>query len=544
MYKCIYLIILFFNINTAFALPVQKTQIDSLINKLHELPEDTIKVNTLISITDKLNEKNCNKAIYYGEKALNLAKKLNHNTGITRAYHHLAITYYYKADYKEAMILYLEKMKLDEQKNNKLNIANNYNFIGNIYFQVKDFNKAFENYKKSLKIYQELNNKEGLSFMYNNLGNIYEAFKKPEKSEENYLRSLKLDKQTNSYKGLAITYNNLGNLYYKQYNDTTAIDYFHKAVKYLPVVNDPNTTVLLFQNIGDYYIWNKNYDSAFFYLNKAYIIAKNYERPFFIKDISLSLSKVHEIHKNFQKAYEFQTIYNHLNDSIFKLNNSAKINLLEFQYDQEKNEIEQNFLYFKQQRKTKTIVWLSSIIFLIAVVIAIIYIIYQKGKIKENNLTKEKIKIETTLLQEQLEYRNKEIVIMTMNLLERNKLINQVINKLQSILPNTKRTNCCELENIIKELKSNYHENILNEFEIRFNKVHIDFFKNIKQDFDNVTSNELRLCAFLKMNMSTKDIASLTHQTLNSIEVARTRLRKKLNLNNTETDIVNFLACY
>ncbi|MCD4747537.1 MAG: hypothetical protein K8R58_14675, partial [Bacteroidales bacterium] len=60
--------------------------------------------------------------------------------------------------------------------------------------------------------------------------------------------------------------------------------------------------------------------------------------------------------------------------------------------------------------------------------------------------------------------------------------------------------------------------------------------------FPDLTANEKKLCAFLRLNMTTKDISAITHQTSNSIEVARTRLRKKLNLSNKDINLVTFIS--
>ncbi len=491
-------------------------QADSMIMKLGELPNDTNKVNTLIEIIDNLIETNYSKALYYGYNALELAVKLNYYVGISRSYYYLGVTYNYKTDYKRAMISILEKMKIDEFLNDTIAIADNYTFIGNIYYQVMEYHKAHEYYIKSLKLYESMNYLKGLGFTYNNLGNIFEVFQQPEKAEENYLMSINIDKQNNDFKGLSITNNNLGNLYYKQFYDTSAVNYFYKAIKYLPRANRVSITVLVYNNLGDYFLWAENNDSALYYLNKAYSIAEEYNLPYFKNNIGSSLSKIYAMNNDFKKAFAYQSIHKQLNDSILSINNSGGLTLLEFQYEQEKEEIEQNLLYFKKQKKIKSIVWVISVFILIVTATTISFIIYQKSKIRESNLNKENIKIEALRLEEQLEFKNKEIVVIMMNLFERNELINKVVNNLTSILPDIKRTNYSGIENVITDLKGNYYENILKEFECRFQKVHINFFKNISQDYPNLTGNDLKLCAFLKMNMSTKDIASLTHQTLNT----------------------------
>ena len=79
-----------------------------------------------------------------------------------------------------------------------------------------------------------------------------------------------------------------------------------------------------------------------------------------------------------------------------------------------------------------------------------------------------------------------------------------------------------------------------NEFEMRFKEIHEDFYTQLGQLFPNLTPNELRLCAFLKLNLSTKEISSITYQSPESIKTARYRLRKKLNLDR-DSNLTSFL---
>lgn len=78
------------------------------------------------------------------------------------------------------------------------------------------------------------------------------------------------------------------------------------------------------------------------------------------------------------------------------------------------------------------------------------------------------------------------------------------------------------------------------EFELRFQGVHNEFYQKLQSINPELSTNERRLCAFLKLNMTTKEIASITHQSPRSIEVARTRLRKKLNLTNSDISLTDF----
>lgn len=77
---------------------------------------------------------------------------------------------------------------------------------------------------------------------------------------------------------------------------------------------------------------------------------------------------------------------------------------------------------------------------------------------------------------------------------------------------------------------------------MHFNRVHLDFYKKLQRIAPDLTPTELKLCAFLRLNMSTKEISSLTQSSDRSIDVMRGRIRKKLNITNTTTNLITFLS--
>ena len=97
------------------------------------------------------------------------------------------------------------------------------------------------------------------------------------------------------------------------------------------------------------------------------------------------------------------------------------------------------------------------------------------------------------------------------------------------------------IKKIIDDLKNAQDENVWKEFEVRFNQVYNDFYDRLKSKYPDLTVNEKRICGFLRLNMTSKEICALTRQSYNSLNVARARLRKKLNIQNEEVNLVNFL---
>jgi len=77
-------------------------------------------------------------------------------------------------------------------------------------------------------------------------------------------------------------------------------------------------------------------------------------------------------------------------------------------------------------------------------------------------------------------------------------------------------------------------------FTIHFDKVHNDFFVALKERHPNLTPNELKLCAYLRMSLSTKEMAQLMNISVRGVEISRYRLRKKLRIP-TETNLFNYL---
>jgi DNA-binding CsgD family transcriptional regulator len=153
---------------------------------------------------------------------------------------------------------------------------------------------------------------------------------------------------------------------------------------------------------------------------------------------------------------------------------------------------------------------------------------------------------QTALLQENLtqdvEIKNKELTTNVMYLIRKNELINSVAERLLKLQPNVLPENYKEIHNIILDLQREADNDSWAEFELRFNQVHTDFYNKLHELHPDLSPADEKLCAFLRLNMSSKEIAAITQQSVKSVEVARARLRKKLNLTNTTSNLVTYLS--
>ena len=106
--------------------------------------------------------------------------------------------------------------------------------------------------------------------------------------------------------------------------------------------------------------------------------------------------------------------------------------------------------------------------------------------------------------------------------------------------PDAKKDNKSVIQQIINEIKINASQQVWEEFEIRFKEVHMEFYESLHDAHPDLTPNEIKICAFLRLNMSTKEISAITHQSVKSINMARFRLRKKLQIERDE-NLISYL---
>ncbi|MFW5756864.1 MAG: helix-turn-helix transcriptional regulator, partial [Tangfeifania sp.] len=137
-------------------------------------------------------------------------------------------------------------------------------------------------------------------------------------------------------------------------------------------------------------------------------------------------------------------------------------------------------------------------------------------------------------LERDLETKNKELNLKVTQLIEKNQAVTTVVKQLEKLIKEKPSTFGEEIQSIINDLKNNDKEDFWSQFEVTFGQVNQSFYDNLFKAYSNLTNNEKKLSAFLKMNLSTKDISTITHQSIRSIEMARSRMRKKLNLPRSE----------
>jgi DNA-binding CsgD family transcriptional regulator len=163
-------------------------------------------------------------------------------------------------------------------------------------------------------------------------------------------------------------------------------------------------------------------------------------------------------------------------------------------------------------------------------------------RLEKDKQEKELIELKNQQLLLEVEHQGKELASSTMHIVQKSEKLLSIKEKLKHI---SHITNDSKIKPEISELIKNIDKDTLidkdwEKFELYFNNIHTSFTQSLKEKFPNLSANDIKMCAYLRMNLSTKEIASILNISARGVEISRYRLRKKMDLENA-TNLTDFL---
>jgi DNA-binding CsgD family transcriptional regulator len=158
---------------------------------------------------------------------------------------------------------------------------------------------------------------------------------------------------------------------------------------------------------------------------------------------------------------------------------------------------------------------------------------------------KEIIRLKNIKLEAEVEHNNAVLASNTMNLLQKRELLNKIKDEIlkvqEEVEPDRRTKNIRRIIKIINEQLDTIDD--WEQFSEYFDKSNNDFLRKLKENYPTLTAADLKLCAYLRLNLSTKAIADLLNLSIRGVESSRYRLRKKLSLAN-EVSLFDFVGQY
>jgi len=398
---------------------------------------------------------------------------------------------------------------------------------------------------QSKGIYERINDQYYLSQTYRDLGYVYFLRGDYEEAQKAYQRSLDISTSLEDPFGVAQSLENLGD-----WADSTgqlglAIDYYQRALVLFDQIDDPYSGASVQQQLASIAFRQKDTDEALQLLDTSQNTFQDIKAFSMLKDGYKLYAAIYESQGRSTDALSAYREYSVIRDS---LNSVARIRQLEeakLMYEVEKKDQEiaflnQGILLEKLEQRQLTI----ALVALGGMAGLIIYILWWRRR-KERLLAQERDRRQkaelaaSRLEQEKLE---RELAAQVLQLCRKNEVLSNVHQEMERLRTENGTENGADLRRIQRTIQSDIQsDEDWKQFLATFEQVHPRFLSTLDEQYGPLTPTEQRLACLLRMNLSSKEIATLLNISDGGVKKARYRLRKKLELSG-DVPLQSFLA--
>lgn len=439
-------------------------------------------------------------------------------------------------------------------------LADTHNLLGQLYYRIKNPESAIARHQKALELFTELSDWHGIAESKGFLGGMYEKLGDYPLALAYQNESLAMFRSQGDHADMAFVMENIGSIYEDLERFDSAYYYFDQAYSHNLTAGDSTALIGNLNNLGDVFRKSGIQDSALYYTQKALDLSERLGKNYLKRSALVDLGKANALRGNYQQAYDYLEQVRLLSEVIFSEEAAKQLAVKEAQYElnQKIAQIEQLQQVNKADARIR---WL--LIFSLVVLAGLAWSMINRQKLKIRNskalldrqqelleikekliaTEKENINLLEARMATEVEAQSKALTAQTLHVLDKNQMLEEIQEKLKKILEEDPKEQKKKIRNLIKQIDYNFsHDTDWEDFKYSFEKVHQDFFKKLNQNGDELTPGELKLASLMRMNLSSKEIASTLGISPESLRISRYRLRKKLNLEKGES-LQQFLLC-
>lgn len=476
---------------------------------------------------------------------LSLKESINANDtiGIALAFQAQSNIYENQGFYDKATKQAFKSLKILEKTNDSARIADAYYRLAVLEYRTKNIDKAIAYNLKAIKIYDQINDLHFKAQALNDIGIYYKKLEDFTNSEKYLLEALTISRSINNRSIEVATLQNLGTIY-------TKVNQYNKGIEML------KESIQIAESIGA----KRRVSTAEIALARAYtnhgenelaITIINNATPYIKESNNQSLlvtalevkSKAYKNLVNYELALENFEMSQTLKDSLFNEQTSKQIETIRAAYELDKKESELALqeteiktlnTQAKNDKLTKTLYGIGMFSF---ISISGLLFFGFRQKMKKNKIEREN---QEAIYKQEIEFKKKELASQTLHLVKKTTFIQELKENLEKIKESPELYKV-EFRRLVLLLnKESAEDKDWEIFKSYFSEVHNDFDEKLKSITEDITDKEIRLASFLRMNLTTKEIATLLNVLPDSVLKSKYRLKKKLNVEK-KLDLVNFL---
>ena len=419
--------------------------------------------------------------------------------------------------------------------------------ISTIYSRQGKYQKAIILSKEAMAGFASENDTTGyLGLIYNSLGVAYGRLNKQDSSNYYHCRALKEHLLTKNYTYLPSSYLYVANLELEVGNKMQSQLYYERAKAIADSTGNRQSKVAILLGIGKWYLtFEKDGEHA----EKIFLEAKEIanglsDKSFYLKTLN-SLIELKKNQGNFQEALSYEEEVAQLKDTLNTWERQRIVKSLEIQFDVSEKERKLKIAENEKDIVTLTnyILWGAIAFILIIFTVSIFFLkrINRRDKLllqTKEELVKtieEKKLLQEQKMQNELEFKESQLSAITLQMLQKNNLLLELKEQLEKDKELSKEPAFSKIIN-----QGLNHDKEWLDFNTSFERINKNFYVKLKQYYPDISPNDLKICALIKLNLSIKEMAGILNISPDSVKTARYRLRKKLQLN-TEDNLTEFI---
>lgn len=494
--------------------------------------------------------------------------------------------YYRLGEPDSARIYLLRALEIDTRRDYTPGMAKTKYDLSRLFASQSQYELALTSIRESIRIKEEQDDIRALPFAYNVLGNVLKNLGEPEEAAEAYWQSYHQAYHQEDQNHKIVFYNNMAALL----NDVTAahvgsylmpdtvLHYTRQGLELAKEIeNEEHIAALLINEAqawflsGDYERALELYDEIFelithpryhhWEMEVTYRVGKIYRQLGFIDDArqmqvqSLELARARQsVGRQSEALLELAALDSlegnyggfarnyargiELRDSIWNQENRSRIAELQIihETEQKEGEIEQLRQQEQLRQLRMKIVTAGSGLVLVLLLLFIFYL--RKWQI----LIRQQYQMKQQQVESELEANHRELTGKALSLARSDQLIRKLKKDIQGLMDSSEGDNGQGLKSVMRLLKSQDNsQQLWKEFETRFNELNEGFISRLTERYPSLSPAEIRLCALLRLQMSTKEIADMLNRSPRTIEYTRNSLRKKMILKNCDNLVQHLL---
>lgn len=451
--------------------------------------------------------------------------------------------YFEKGDYRLAFENTLKSLRFFEDVENEVRAGDALKQLADIEFEQENFEQSLVYAERAIAIYKKNDDKIYQSYATNSAGMAAEGLKKFEFAERYFRQSVALAKEMNTQSVIVQSSNGLARLLYKKGDFSTARKLLNESLEIVQKEDIKLTQTETLKEMANLDLVEGKTTQALANIEKVVSISNEIGALPSLRDAIGIRAEIRSKMGLLDLAFEDHKVYKSLSDSLYTIKKSQQIEELKTIYETEKKENE----IALQQEEIKTLnqeVEISNLRkglyaggLASALALSGLLVFGFRQRIKKNKIAREKQEV---IYKQEIAHKKKELTSQTLHLVQKNTFIQELMENFENI-KNSPEKFKMEYRRIVMLLKKeNASDKDWEVFKTYFAEVHNDFDQKLKTLYADISEKEIRLAAFLRMNLTTKEIAATLNVLPDSILKSKYRLKKKLNLDK-EIDLTSFL---